>query len=172
MTETTRTSIAPAIGAVAAWGAGLIQIALGADALTGDLAARGAGLVLVTLGAGSVFWGAMVLVRGHVVVPRTGIAGALAGIAALTAVLWAQPGRASVIAAAAASALLIAVALTCGLRLRAGDDRTDAGAPRVSALIAAAVVVAAIVTPALGTTEGARFAPDHGSHELVDPGHH
>lgn len=172
MTATPRTSIAPAIGAVAAWGAGLIQIALGADALTGDLAARGAGLVLVTLGAGCVIWGAMVLVRGHVVVPRTGVTGALAGIAALAAVLWAQPGRASVIAVVAASALLIAVALTCGLRLRARKEQADAASPRVSALIAAAVVVAAIVTPALGTTEGARFAPDHGSHDLVEPGHH
>lgn len=172
MTATTRTSIAPAIGAVVAWGAGLIQIALGADALTGDLAARGAGLVLVTLGAGGVFWGAMVLVRGHVVVPRSGLAGALAGIVALASVLWAQPGRASVVAVAAASALLVVVALTCGLRLRARRERADAASPRVSALIATAVVVAAIVTPALGTTEGARFAPDHGSHELIDPGHH
>lgn len=172
MAATTKAPIAPAIGAVAAWGAGLIQIALGADALTGDLAARGAGLFLVTLGAGCVTWGAVTLVRGHVVVPRTGVAGALASIGALAAVLWAQPGRASVIAAAAGSALLIVVALTCGLRLRSGKERTDAASPRLSALLASAVVVAGIVTPALGTTEAARVAPDHGSHELIDPGHH
>ena len=172
-------SSAPAVAAVAAWGAGLVQLALGAGGLTGAegvtgfVAARGAGLLLVTLGAGGVAWGVAALIHARAVLPRMVVAGVLAGLGALTALLVAQPARTSVIAVAAASALLIVVALVCGMRLRGRKkDETDAAPVRLRALIAAAVVVAAVVTPALGTTEAAQLAPDHGTHGVVGPGHH
>jgi hypothetical protein len=182
MDTATRAASAPAAAALAAWGAGLVQIALGAGALTAtvvaqeDGAARGAGAVLVAFGAATLAWGVAVLARGRILAPRAGIGGALTGLLATTVMLWLAPGGTSVAAVAAAAVLLVVVGFLCGHRLRTsrthGQDAADS--PRISvwAVIGAAVVVGAIVTPALGTTEAARFAPDHGTHELVDPGHH
>lgn len=160
------------VGAVAAWGAGLLQIALGAGMLTSDGAARGAGLALVAFGAGALAWGASTLARGRPVVPRLGIGGALAGMGAAAVTLAIDPVRISAVAVAAASALLVVAALACAVRLRAREKTTDAAPLRLSALFAAAVVVAAIASPALATTEAARHAPDHGTHGVTEPGHH
>lgn len=165
-----RRSAAPSWAAVAAWGAGLIELALGAGALTTDGAARGAGFVLVGLGAGGLVWGAVTLARGRIVVPRAGVAGALVALGAAVAALWLDPARTSIVAVAAASTLLVVVALACAVRLRRGG--MDASAPRLRSLFLAAVVVAALVTPALGSTEAGLLAPDHGPHGIVDPGHH
>lgn len=159
------------IGAVAAWGAGLLQIALGAGVLTTDGAARGAGLALVAFGAGALAWGAASLARGRPVVPRLGIGGSLAGMGAAAVTLAIDPVRISAVAVAAASALLVVAALACAVRLRARET-TDAAPLRLTALFAAAVVVAAIASPALGTTQAARYAPDHGTHGVTEPGHH
>lgn len=158
--------------AVAGWGAGLIELALGAGALTGGRAVRGAGTALVALGAAGLAWGAATLVRGRIVAPRTGIVGTLAGIAAGIAALAADPARMSVLAIAAGSALLVGAGLACATRLRDRDGWTDAASPRLWTLVVAAFVVAALVTPALGATEAGRLAPDHGTHGVVEPGHH
>jgi len=164
---------APSWAPVAAWGAGLVELALGAGALTQGGAARGAGIALVVLGAGGLVWGAATLVRGRIVVPRSGVAGTLAGIVAGAAVLAAQPVRTSVLAIAAAGVLLLVVALACAAELRPSDERAmDAAAPRLWLLFTAAVLVAALVTPALGATEAGRHATGHGTHGIVDPGHH
>lgn len=162
----------PSWAAVAAWGAGLIELALGAGALTGDGAARGAGTALVALGVAGLVWGAATLVRGRIVVPRTGAAGTLAGFGVGIAALAADPARMSVLAVAASSALLVAVALACVTRLRGRDGGTDASSPRLRVLVVAAIVVAGVVTPALGATEAGVLAPDHGTHGVVEPGHH
>ncbi|MFE7846131.1 hypothetical protein ACFUTX_13170 [Microbacterium sp. NPDC057407] len=158
--------------AVAAWGAGLIELAVGAGALTQGGAARGAGIALVALGAGGLAWGAVTLARGRIVVPRTAVAGALAGTAAVVAALAADPVRTSVLAAASAAALLLTIAFACAARVRAASrGRTDAAPPRVWAILVAATLVAGVVTPALGATEAGRNAVPHGEH-FVDPGHH
>jgi hypothetical protein len=165
---------APSWAAVAAWGAGLVELALGAGALTGtdgSGAARGAGTALVLLGLASLVWGAATLMRGRLVTPRIAIGAALAGIVAAAAALAVDPARTSVIAVVAASALLVAGSLGAARALRRGKA-TDAGAPRLSALFVAAVIVAGVVTPALGATEAWRLAPDHGEHSVVEPGHH
>lgn len=168
----------PSWAAVAAWGAGLLQLALGAGLLTsaGGDAARGAGAALVLLGAGGLGWGAATLARGRTAVPRAGIVGALVGLVAVTAGLALDPARTSVLAVVAASALLVSVALACAGAVRRGVKRgaTDAEAsrPKLWVLFVAAVVVAAVVTPALGATEAGRLAPGHGEHSVVDPGHH
>ena len=48
---------------------------------------------------------------------------------------------------------------------------TGPAEPRLSALFVAAVLVAALVTPALGATEAGRLAPDHSEHGSIVPGH-
>ncbi|GAA1960554.1 hypothetical protein GCM10009776_24000 [Microbacterium deminutum] len=166
-------SSAPSWAAVSAWGAGLLEIALGAGMMTeAGGAARGAGAVLIIIGAGAIGWGAAMLARGRVIAPRASMAGALAGLIAAVVALGIDPVRTSVAAVGAASALLVAVALACGWvvrRQRRGTVRT--AQPRLSALLVAAVIVAAVVTPALGATEAGRLAPDHSGHGLVVPGH-
>ncbi|MET0813192.1 MAG: hypothetical protein ABWY03_09065, partial [Microbacterium sp.] len=88
---------------------------------------------------------------------------------AVVATLALDPARTSVVTVGAASVLLIAVARACARQSR---RRTDAAPPRLSVLLIAAVLVAGLVTPALGATEAGLLAPDHSDHGIVDPGHH
>ena len=163
----------PAGAAVAAWGAGLIEFALGAGAWTQGGAARGAGAALVALGVAALAWGAVTLVRGRIVVPGTGVAASLTGIAAGVTALAADPARTGIAAVAALAVLLLATAFSCAGALRASrDGRADASPPRVWAIVAAAVLVAAVATPALAATDAGRSAVPHGEHRFVDPGHH
>lgn len=163
---------APSWAAVSAWGAGLLEIALGAGLMTSPGgAARGAGIVLVIIGAGALGWGVVMLVRGRVIAPRAGIAGALAGLIGAVLALGIDTGRTSVIAVGAASALLVATALACGAELRRRRSSARSGQPRLAVFLVAAVLVAGVVTPALGATEAGRLAPDHSEHGLVVPGH-
>ncbi len=171
--------------AVAAWGAALILLALGAGAITAadgsgpaDASAAGAagswavGLPLITLGAAGLAWGALTLARGRVVAPRAAVAGALAGLVAGGAALGVDPVRTSVAAFGAVTVLLVAVALGCGRALRS-TDRTPDAAPRrrLAGLLVAAVVVAGIVTPALGATEAGRSAGHSGHGIVLEDGH-
>ncbi len=168
---TVRTS-APSWAAVSAWGAGLLELALGAGMMTSTGgAARGAGVVLVIIGACGLGWGALTLARGRVIAPRAGVAGALAGVVAAAIALGFDPARTSVLAVAAGSVLFVVVALLCGLAVRRGRTAGGSAQPRLATLLVAAVIVAAIVTPALGATEAGRLAPDHSEHGLILPGH-
>ena len=165
---------APSWPAIAAWGGGLIQLALGAGAITTEGASpaiRVAGILLVVIGAGAIGWGAATLAQGRIVVPRLSIAGSLAGILAAAGAMALDPTRVSVFAVAAASALLIAVALGSALELRReGQPRSKR---HLVGLIVGAVLVAGIVTPALAATEAGQHAVPHGEHlEMVEPGHH
>lgn len=182
---------APSWSAIASWGAGLLLIAVGAGRLADESSgfdAWGIGVVLIALGIAGLVWGATALARGRIVVPRASVASALGGIGALVAALVVSPGRTSVIAVAAASALLMAVALAGGWHLRHSPQQSGRAAPQHSArhsvqegtragsarllpLFLSAVVVAGVVTPALGATEAGRLAPDHSEHTLIDPGH-
>jgi hypothetical protein len=171
----------PSWPAIAAWGGGVIQLALGAGAITavGESAAiRMAGLVLAVMGAAAIGWGAATLARGRIVVPRLSIAGSLAGIIVAAAAMSLDPNRISVFAVVTASALLLAVALAGALALRRACGRTptrttDAGGRRLVGIVVSAVLVAGVVTPALAATEAGRHAVPHGEHaELVEPGHH
>jgi hypothetical protein len=172
---------APSWPALAAWGGGLVQLALGAGAITGageGSAIRVAGILLTVVGAVAIGWGAATLARGRIVVPRLGIGGSLAGIVTAVATMSLDPARVSVFAVAAASALLVAVALGCALGLRrtsrpASARTTDAARPRVIGLLVGALLVAGVVTPALASTEAGQHATPHGEHaELVEPDHH
>ena len=166
---------APSWPAIAAWGGGLVQLALGAGTIMtegGGSAIRVAGIILVLIGAGALGWGAASLARGRIVVPRLGIAGSLAGILAATAAMALDPIRVSVFAVAAGIVLLIAVALGSALTLRrqTRPAKADAGTRNLVGLIVAAVLVAGIATPALAATEAGQHAVPHG--EMVEPGHH
>ncbi|MFH8248747.1 hypothetical protein ACH3VR_00080 [Microbacterium sp. B2969] len=152
-------------GAIAAWGAGLIHLALGAGAVTAGHSP--AGMPLVALGAAALAWGAAALARGRVVIPRAAVGGVLLALIAGAVALGLDPARISVVAVAAASALLVVVGIGCGLALRG----REAGRPGIPVIILAAVIVAAIATPTLAATEAGRFAPDHGSHGIVVTGH-
>jgi hypothetical protein len=172
---------APSWSALAAWGGGLLQLALGAGAITtegGGSAIRVAGILLVVIGAAAIGWGAATLARGRTVVPRLGVGGSLAGILTAAAAMTLDPSRVSVFAFAAASALLVAVALGCALVLRRANRptsarTTDAGRPHLIGFIVGAVLVAGVVTPALAATEAGQHAVPHGEHvEMVEPGHH
>jgi hypothetical protein len=167
---------APSWPAVAAWGGGLVQLALGAGAITaaeGGPAIRVAGMLLVVIGAVAIGWGAATLARGRIVVPRLSIAGSLAGILLAATAMALDPARVSVFAVAAGIALLIAVAFGCAMALRRDRvrvGRTDAGRGRLAGLLVAAVLVAGLVTPALAATEAGQHAVPHG--EMTEPGHH
>ena len=171
--------------AVAAWGAALIQLALGAGAIPApdgsgavEASAAGAwavGLPLIALGVGGLGWGGLTLARGRVVAPRAAVAGVLAGLVVGAAALGVDPVHTSVAALGAVAVLLVAGALGCGRALRAANptDRTTDAAPprRLAGLLVAAVAVAGIVTPALGATEAGRSA-GHSNHGIVlEDGH-
>jgi hypothetical protein len=169
---------APSWTAIAAWGGGLIQLALGAGLITaeGDPAIRVAGILLAVIGAVAIGWGAATLARGRTVVPRLGVAGSLAGICMTAVALSLDPARVSVVAVAVTVVLLVAVALGCALGLRRATRRDlslrgpQAARPHLLGLIVGAVVVAGLVTPALAATEAGQHAVPHG--EMVEPGHH
>ena len=161
----------PAWAAVTAWGAGLLELALGAGAFggAGGNTVRVLGILLVMLGAAGLGWGAATLARGRLIVPRAGVSVALVGILLTVLTVAADPARVSVLTAAAASVLLIITALACARQSR---KRADAAPPRISVLWVAGVLVAAIVTPALSASEAGRHAVPHGEHTFVDHGHH
>lgn len=156
-----------AIAAVTAWGAGLIQIALGAGVVLGGRSTSVAGIALIALGAAGIAWGAATLARGRIVVPRAGVVGALSGVVSTFAAVALDPERISVLAAAAASVLWIVVALGGASALRSPRTAGRADAVSLTSLFVSAVVVAALVTPALSATEASLLAPHDGRPAIV-----
>lgn len=174
----TRDAAAAMWPAITAWGAGLVQFALGAGAVSGSTV-QPAGLLLIALALLALAWGAVTLARGRLIAPRASVVAALAGLIVGGLALAADPARTSVFAVTAASVLLVATAIGCGRALRAVEAterpaRPSSAKPRLAGIFVAAVVVSALVTPALGATEAGRLAPDHSVHGGVveDPHHH
>jgi len=160
---------------LAAWGAGLIQLALGAGAITGeDAGARLPGILVAIVGTASLVWGGVRL--GGRPATTAGMIVALSGIAATTAVLIAAPARTSVLAAAAAVMLAAVTGAVTGRerrvrRMRVADP-PSASRAAVTGILIGALAVAGIVTPALGATEAGRLAPAHHLPAVDVPGHH
>ncbi|WP_438354248.1 hypothetical protein [Microbacterium sp. CJ88] len=158
-----------------AWGAGLLQFALGAGLITagGDVWPRVIGIALVVLGATGLVWGAVTLARGRIVVPRAGVAGSLVGIVAVFGAMAIDPAHTSIAAVGASVLLSMVLGGACGLRTRRdANDGTDASEPvpariGIVGMLVGALLVSALVTPALSLTEAGRLAPDHSSHDLV-----
>ena len=84
------------VPAIAAWGAGLIQLALAAGAVAAadsSPASRAVGVILLPLGAAAMVWGGAVLRRGDLPALRTTIAVSVAAILAITAALLVDPAH-------------------------------------------------------------------------------
>ena len=170
----TRDAAAAMWPAITGWGAGLVLFALGAGAVSGSTV-QPAGLLLIALALLALAWGAVTLARGRLIAPRASVVGALAGLVAGGLALAVDPARTSVFAVAAASVLLVATAIGCGRALRATTrlENAPSSKPRLAGIFVAAVVVSALVTPALGATEAGRLAPDHSVHGgVIEDSHH
>lgn len=162
--------------ALASWGAGLIQLATGAGMLTAGSSGAGRpyGVVLAVAGAATLAWGVVWISRARH--PRLGIGIAVSGVLLTAGALAVDAVHVSVLAVAVATALSAVAGASTAVVLRRGArpaaPRRASSGSGMGGLLAAAVVVAALVTPALASTEAGRLAPDHGAHTFVtDHGH-
>ena len=164
------------VPAIAAWGAGLIQLALAAGAITADdssLASRAIGVALLPLGAAAMVWGAVVLARGILPLPRVTIAASIGAILAIAGALIVDAAHTSAFAAAAAVALIIVVAASNARALRrTGPRPSGSTGGAVVGLVAGAIVVSALVTPALSSVEATRLADTPGGYQPATHDHH
>lgn len=154
---------------VLAWGAGLIQAAMGAGAIVGEEsspAARIVGGAIVTLGVAALVWGGVSLSRGRLVTPTTALATALTGVAAGGMLFLSSAGRTSIYALAISTAMLMTLGAVAAIVRRAHDD--GSAPTRMLALFAAAAVIAVLVTPALGSVQDATLLRDDGTLPVVD----
>lgn len=181
---------------LAAWGAGLIQLGIGAGMVTRgtDAAARGTGVVLVALGAAALVWGVVSLARGRVIAPGVGVGLALAGVVAAVVAMSVDPVRISLHATGVSVVLWLVCGVAAAAIARRSSRRSSAAAPdgaaaadpdgaraanartvpRTSAvgILVGSIIVAGLVTPALGATEAGGLAPSHSDHPMfVDHGH-
>lgn len=154
-----------------AWGAGLVQAALGAGAVVSGgapPAARAIGVALVIVGLLAFAWGAACIRRGAIVVPRAVPAAVIAGIVLVTALLAVFPARTSIAAVAVALLLLVVAAI-----IAARDSRAADAPPRPTRLWAFAVAVAlmtSVTVPALSSVQDALLMDADGRVPVI-PGH-
>lgn len=136
--------------ALFAWGSGLVHIALAASisAGTGGSTAIVVMAVLLLLGAAELAWGVASLRAGHPVMSRTRLAGALAGVilAAAAIAVGCSPF------AVAASVVLTVAAVRFSSRSKTPDRSRPWTA--TAGVASGAVLVAALLTPALSSTDG------------------
>lgn len=165
-------------GMLSALGAGLVLLALAAGA--GGTAAG----VLAGAGAAGLGWGVLSLRAGRALAPRAAL-GVCAGLLVAAGVLvgsgLAGPAEVPVGPLVAASALIAVVAGNAALVVRRRRTPRPDGEPARAAvdgrlslvgLVAGALLVAGLATPALAATEAGELAVPHGEHgEHGDAGH-
>ncbi len=156
-----RVTRAPSWVPVAAWGFGLVEVALGAAAIVAVQAgtlSRVLGALSVAAGLGALAWGATSLALDRTPLPRAALAGLFFGMGIAVALLTTAPGRASIVAVALLLGLGVAVA--CGI-----VQGTRHPSPRSSLwmLSAAAAVVTVVVVPALGVCQDAALLDADGT---------
>lgn len=154
-------SIARSWPALFAWGAGLLHLALAAQVVRAALVP---GVVVAAMlllqGAAELSWGVLSLRRGRPVAARAVVAGAVTGLV-LAAV--AIGGGGSPVAVAAVVVLVVpASMLTWSARARTAVSPSRRLVPAIG-IVAGAVLVAGLVTPALSTTTG---SGEHGHDDL------
>ncbi|WP_065571055.1 hypothetical protein [Microbacterium oleivorans] len=166
--------------ALAAWGAGLLQLGLGAGAIVkgADAADRGIGILLATGGAATLTWGVLTLAKGRLATPRAGVAVALAGIVLLVGLMLVGPAQVSFYPVVVSAALSLAVGVVSAIALRRlGRGRRSRPVARTAArtsiggLIVGAFLLAGLVTPALAATPIGSDAPGASVNEVFMPGH-
>ncbi|MGO3886060.1 MAG: hypothetical protein ACTJHU_07170 [Mycetocola sp.] len=176
----------PTLGA---WGAGLLQIALGAAAVThpGDgplvvicgVALLGVGLVWLVGGGAS-------LARGEITAPRAGTVLSLMSIGATTVAVMLAPTRISLFAVTVSTVLMILVGVACARRSRRFTSARSRGEPAsrtvitspqverqsvgLPGLLSGALAVALVVTPALASAQAVPLGPEYSV--TVNQGHH
>ncbi|WP_194397603.1 hypothetical protein [Microbacterium atlanticum] len=152
---------APSWVPVAAWGFGLVAVALGAAATVAaqaDTLSRVLGVISVVVGLAALAWGAASLALGRTLAPRRAVAGVSAGMVTALTLLATEPGRASVFAIGLLIALGVVVA--CGI---VWARRHPSGRTSLWSLVAAAAVVTVVVVPALGACQGAALLDADGT---------
>lgn len=158
--------------AFAAIGAGVIHLAL---VVSSSLPLA---LLLAALGSAEIGWGALILIRDRLLVPRAAQAGALAplilwSLLTVVATLLNAPEIATSLrfvpmGIAAIFELFIAAVLSVHVRRAADPKRLPreakpASAVRyLSALLLAGVLVGALTSPALAATQAGAVATEHG----------
>lgn len=165
--------------ALAAWGAGLLQLGLGAGAIVkgADAADRGIGVLLATVGAATIAWGVVALTKGRVTSPRAGVAVSLVGLVAVTAVLLFGPPQTSIYPVVVSAGLALAVGVVSAIATRRAEGSRSSSAVRTAArtsvggLIVGAFLLAGLVTPALAATPIGSDAPGAEVNEVFMPGH-
>lgn len=160
--------------ALFAWGAGLIHIAVAAGSPLGVL------LPLTALGVAELVWGIVALRLGRMPLVRTTLAvGVIATLGGLVLALFDLMAWMPLVSS---SIMLVAIAGAAAVTLRRaarglGGERTDAEASARSAVpagraligvVAGALLVSGLTTPALAQTNAGDYAVPHG--EMT--GHH
>ncbi|MGP3534384.1 hypothetical protein ACTU3I_06270 [Microbacterium sp. RD1] len=157
--------------ALTAWAVGLILAALGAGGVVGPgtIASRVAGILVFALALGFLAWGAVVLARARMLLPRLVLAAAAVGVLLTSALLALAPAHTSVFAVGTVFALLLVLSgfAAAAVRRRTASPRT----PSVWGLILAAAVLSVVVTPALGATQDAVLIRSDGTVPVVVHGH-
>ncbi|KQQ22260.1 hypothetical protein ASF48_03365 [Rathayibacter sp. Leaf299] len=151
--------------ASAALGAGLVHFCLASVRDDAWLAA------LVLLGAGELAWAVAVLARGRILLPRVVLAVAVAtaagSVLALTAGILRDP-----LPSLAGGVLQLAAAglVAASLRHAPSPDRAVPAGRTVLGLLAGALVVSALATPAMAATSAGPGGTG-GTHGVVQDGH-
>ncbi|GAA2578779.1 hypothetical protein [Microbacterium binotii] len=153
--------------AALAWGAALVLAALGAGAVVLPDATstnRTIGVAAATLGLGGLGWGIAALRAGRLLAPRWITAGALLAVLVATSLLATEPAHTSIVGVAVCVALSVALG-ACAAAATRRD--VPAGRLRVGQLLAAAAVIAVLVTPALGAVQDGLLLRDDGTVPAV-----
>ncbi|MDW4574497.1 hypothetical protein R8Z57_17105 [Microbacterium sp. M3] len=152
---------APSWVPVAAWGFGLVAVALGAAsivAVQADTLSRVLGVAATVLGLAALAWGAASLLLDRTPTPRGAVAGVFVGMGVAVALLATAPGRASILAVALLLGLGVTVA--CGI---VRGTRHPSRRSSLWGLFGAAAVVTVLVVPALGVCQGAALLDADGT---------
>lgn len=160
--------------AFAAIGAGIIHLAL---VISSPLPVA---LALLAVGALETAWGALVLARGRIARPRAVLFSALLpvlgwAILVTLSTVFVRPDLASplgFIPMGIASVLDLAVALALAIALRRGADPAAHGRELPAGryllgLLAGALLVGTLTTPALASTQAGQHAHHHGGPAFV-----
>ncbi|PPF26930.1 hypothetical protein C5D07_05330 [Rathayibacter tritici] len=159
------TTVARCNAAFSGLGAGLVHL---------SIAAGGEGVpapVIGVLGAVEILWSVLVLSRGRILLPRTALVVAVAALAAFVLAL-ATGALAEPMPALAAAVLELTATAVVAVSLRSSrtEERTVSPTRALIGLLAGALAVSALATPALAASSGGS-GERGGMHSVVDGGH-
>lgn len=161
------TTVARCNAAFAGLGAGLVHVSLAAGGDAPQAPVFGA------LGAIELLWAVLVLARGRLILPRTALVVAVASLAAFAVALAAGILREPLPALAAGVLQLIAAAVVAvSLRSSHLQERPISPSRVVLGMLAGALTVSALATPALAASSGGSGGMGGMMTSVIDGGHH